>query len=384
MILSTYNLLNYVLLRKWENTFSDSFIPQYITSGEIQMQDIAPNNPRNIILKLEINKVAYVFKQPKSLTSGATWFIFKENQFYDKFKTYLDFFLPSKFDFDENNSILILPCMSHLEIPIFQGKISSESDKIIQLFAEETGEFIGGFHKKLKIDRQLKNEAYKFIRDNISPFYSSYRMFFNSLRQGYKRPEFLDTMVYRNLVSANLLPILRDRLYNFIWSDEINKELNNFAISWSDTDKYLIHGDLKLDNIFRENKKLKLLDFELVSKGDNAWEIIYFIDSVLKDHSFSHGDNLIRQRHLFFHYCFKSYCNKIGLKGNKKIEFTKRILKFWVIKKLMNFMNDMDPTKFEIQIEVISEILLKTDSCVEAIMEPDKNEALIKLLFSYK
>lgn len=94
MILSTYNLLNYVLLRKWKNAFSDSFIPQYITSGEVQMQDIAPNNPRNIILRLEINKVAYVFKQPKSLTSGATWSIFKENQFYDKFKTYLDFFYP--------------------------------------------------------------------------------------------------------------------------------------------------------------------------------------------------------------------------------------------------------------------------------------------------
>lgn len=377
MLLSTYNLIGYILQRTWSDDFEElEFFQNHSKFSNVEITELNVENPRNNLFKFRVNDSIFVFKQPKFLTSGSTWLIYKEFQFYEEFEDARNF-LPSFFEFDKDYNILLMPFLQNLEIPnLLDGNNEVIADEIKD-FAINLGKKVAEFHLKLKPNPKKLSKS--FIRQ-ISAFHPHYQFFFNSIKLGYKRPQYFDEVVFpiwKNAFSN------KKQLYEFFWNTKIYNSLLSFSETWQKNNQYLIHGDLKIENILLEGNVPKFIDFELVALGDGAWDLACLIDSVLHSDTFT-TDTPPWKRYYFAYYLIEGYEE---INNQPKSNLIERVLKFYALKRLERYKKLNDITSFLFEAPSIEKILVDTDEVVKAFkrdIEKDLDSVhFIKSIFNY-
>lgn len=356
MLLTAYNLPDYILQKSADKKF-------YMLSNIFSVykpcfiENIDESNPRNILLKYTTNEKSFVFKQPKFLTNGGTWLISNEYYFYKSFPN-----LPvisQQFSFDEHYKILVLPYLHSL--PALGEVINCSAS--LQNYAKQTAESLASLH--LSLDREATPAVKRFVKANCSYSISTYGNFISLLQRGYNRPQFLDEVVFPAF--ASIAPT-RAILHYFLSNEHIFESINDLSGQW--LDKYLIHGDLKIENLLQEKGQevLKFIDFENVSIGDNAWDFACFTESVLYQLPLRRGNTIekhnesIMKRFYFFAVYLNSYCEKMNFNETEHSHFLYRVLKFWAIRKLEKFrLYDGNFDYFMNSLDVIKNLLLETD-----------------------
>jgi thiamine kinase-like enzyme len=356
MLLTAYNLPDYILQKSADKKFymlSNIFSvykPCYI-------ENIDENNPRNTLLKYTTNEKSFVFKQPKFLTNGGTLLISNEYHFYKSFPNLQ--VKSQQFSYDEQYKILVLPYLYSL--PGLSEVINRSTD--LQNYAQQAAESLALLH--LSLDREVIPAVKKFTKGTYSYAISTYGNFISLLQRGYNRPQFLDEVVFPAF--ANIAPT-RAILHHLLNNEHIFESINHLSGQW--VDKYLIHGDLKIENLLQEKGQevLKFIDFENVSAGDNAWDFACFAESVLYQLPLRRGNTIekhsesLMKRFYFFAVYLNSYCEKMNFNEKEHRHFLRRVLKFWAIRKLEKFrLYDGNFDYFMKSIDVIKKLLLETE-----------------------
>ncbi len=362
MLLTAYNLPSYILQKSADKRFymlSNIFSPD----NACLIENIDENNPRNTLLKYSTGNQSIVFKQPKFLTNGGTWLISNEYHFYKAFPN-----LPVKsqqYSFDEHYNVLVMPYLYSLTA--LEEVISCSSK--LQTYAFQAASSLALLHQSLH--RENNPAVRKYMQANCSYSVSTYGNFISILQRGYNRPQFLDEIVFPAL--ANIAPT-RAILHFFLSNDHILKSINDLSGQW--TDKYLVHGDLKIENLLQEKGQdiLKFIDFENVSPGDNAWDFACFVESVLYQLPLRRGatpekhKESLMKRFFFFATYLNTYCEKLNFSEDEHRHFLHRVLKFWAVRKLEKFrLYDGNFDYFLKSLDVIKHLLLETDFYMEQI-----------------
>jgi thiamine kinase-like enzyme len=79
---------------------------------------------------------------------------------------------------------------------------------------------------------------------------------------------------------------------------------------------------------------LIFIDFELTTKGDNAWDVACLIDSIIKLPAFKENP---KKAYSFFYYFIDSYDKLMNYNESDFINFLGRVLKFWAVKSIDNW-----------------------------------------------
>lgn len=362
MLLTACNLPNYILQKRADKKFY--MLSNIFSAGNTCLiENIDENNPRNTLLKYTTGHQSFVFKQPRFLTNGGTWLISNEYHFYKSFPD-----LPVKsrqYSFDEHYKVLVMPYLYSL--PTFDDVIGCSSE--LQAYAQQTACSLALLHHSL--DRANNPAVRKYIQANCSYSASTYGNFISILQRGYNRPLFLDEVAFPAL--ANIAPT-RAILHHFLSNPLIFKSINDLSNQW--TDKYLVHGDLKIENLLQEKGQeiLKFIDFENVSAGDNAWDFACFVESVLYQLPLrraatteKHKESLMK-RFFFFAVYLNTYCEHMNFSEAEHRHFLRRVLKFWAIRKLEKFrLYDGNFNYFLKSLDVIKKLLLETDFYIAQI-----------------
>lgn len=121
-------------------------------------------------------------------------------------------------------------------------------------------------------------------------------------------------------------------LMNFMNRHTINQKLKEINKKWKET--YLIHGDIKIDNlIFKNPSDVIIIDLEFLGFGDVAWDVACFIIAVLKNNSFK-DINPIRQD-AYIRTFIDSYSKESSLIKNDA-NFFKKVVRLCGIKLLQD------------------------------------------------
>ncbi|RYX90980.1 hypothetical protein EON78_06825, partial [bacterium] len=154
----------------------------------------------------------------------------------------------------------------------------------------------------------------------------------------------------------------------------ICKSINDLSTQWAE--KYLIHGDLKIENLLQQKGQdiLKFIDFENVSQGDNAWDFACFVESVLYQLPLRRGATAdkykesLMKRFFFFAVYLNTYCEECNFDENQHRDFLYRVLKFWGIRKLEKLrLYDGNFNYLLKSLDVIKKLLLETDFYIDQI-----------------
>ena len=163
MQLTSLNTIHYVLQQNWRGEFS--VLEKILVDNNFSVEVIDKNQPRNTILKIITSEKSFIFKQPKYITSGATWLINSEAKFYENFGQNL---ANSKFDF--NYHVLVLDFLEHYNIPKLD---TNENLKKVQ---NDLSKLLAVFHNNFSISN---NKVNRFIRNNSLYSSSVYSNFYN-------------------------------------------------------------------------------------------------------------------------------------------------------------------------------------------------------------
>lgn len=376
MILTTQNIVHYILQRTWFKRFIKlEFFQESEKLNEIEFSKLFDANPRNNIFRCKIsNETAFIFKQPKYLTSGTTWMIYKENLFYQYFQRKNKSLLPSFYWFDSHYHILILPYLLPLKLPQFQKLDEGNRHVGIHTFSKNIAESLARFHSRFKITNSEEYTAYVSYAQSFTTPYSD---LLTQLKYGYKRPEFLNEVTFSQWRSV---PFVKSQIYEFLWTDEVFKKLLSFSNSLNKNPKQMIHGDLKLDNLLVEDNKIKFIDFELVSIGEIEWDIICLIESVFSQSVFKYY--LPPADKCFFFYSFiQNYRKK-----NTTTSYTEMVQKsfiFWAIRKIDKIRTVINISNFEYESKIIKTLLSETNELVNDFenYQPNDPKSFTKNLY---
>lgn len=361
MIITKLNLIHYIFQQNWKDDFT--ILNNIIDNRQsYEVRGIDDLNLRNSLIKIMVNNECFIFKQPKYLMNGATWLINSEAKFYQEFGQSF-----TKSVFDDKNYILVLGYLDEYNVTAFSKDENVRVKKI-----DELSKLLSDFHLRFAIkDKKVKT----FIRKNFLTKSSVYISFFNQLKKGYHRNDYLDEMVFNSLNNRNDKD-RRDVLYDFLQNATFFDVLDDFADEWFEFDNYLIHGDIGIGNILIRNNIPVLSDFELVSKGDNAWDVACLIESVLmfirKQEGYSANIGLA-----FTNVFLDQYLQKLNLIENKK-RFVIRVLKFLAIRKLEKFRHSQagfSANYFFRELERIEKLFIETHKYYDHITNGD-SEAL--------
>lgn len=367
MILTAYNLQNYILQRNFYGFLGD--IENILESdfSKITFQNIDSSSPRNTLLLCEINGGGkFVFKQPKFLTNGATWYIIKESKFYQNFVNNEKIYITNSYWFDDNYNILILPYFERFEL-----KLPLEVQKEIIQLPKFLGEELASFHSELKQHTHL---YFKNFADNFQP---TYQIFIRQLIQGYKSPSFLDENLFRNWVKMKS-PVPKNILYGFLWKKSISEALEKiFSIS---NESQIIHGDLKKENLLIDGSNLKFIDFESFSLGDVAWDLACLAESYLSSVLFRNNLDAT-QRFTFFDNLITNYVEKAKLSSEKKEDIYERTLIFYALRLLESFRNILLTKYIDVNLPIIELILIRHNEISKGLLR--KDDKTIEAIFKY-
>lgn len=378
MLLNTQNLVAYILQRTWFERFSDlEFFQKETNLVDIEIAGLYVDNPRNNIFQCAISKEkAFIFKQPKFLTSGSTWLIYKENQFYQSFQRQYHTIMPSFSWFDRHYHILVMPYLKPLQMPLFKRNEEVENRKQLHQFATQIAKNLSGFHQNLKLDGSRDKTAFS---KRISSFLTPYQDFLHHLKIGYKRPEYLDEKLFSIWKSS---PLFQKKIYEFLWDKTVFKPLEDFEDEWLEKSEWLIHGDLKIENIMLEGNRIKFIDFELVSIGNIAWDAASLVDSVLNKPLFKNG-TIPQFRYEFVKLFIDSYLSGIQIDRGK---FLSDFFKFWAIKKIERYRTLKVITQFDFDSNLIRKLLNNTSLITIAFEQGDtstKSQSINNEIFNY-
>lgn len=362
MLLTAYNLPNYILQKSADKKF---YMLSNIFSADSNclIENVDENNPRNTLLKYTADEHSFVFKQPKFLTSGGTWLITNEYLFYKAFPSLQ--VKAQRYSFDQHYKVLVLPYLYSL--PALDEVINC-SDRL-QKYAQQAANALALLH--LSLHTENNPAARKYAQANCTYSGSTYGNFINILQRGRNRPQFLDEVAFPAI--ASIAPT-RAILHNFLSNPHVFKSINDLSGQWKEN--HLIHGDLKIENLLREkgHEILKFIDFENVSKGDNAWDFACFVESVLYQLPLRRGaDNnkykeSLMKRFFFLAVYLNAYCEQFNFNEIQHRHFLYRVLKFWAIRKLEKFrLYDGNFDYFLKSLDVIKKLLLETDFYIEQI-----------------
>ena len=364
MLLSAYNLAGYLLHKSNRSGFS-ALSNILSGNGVFLIEHLDAHNPRNTLIKCTVDNQAFVFKQPKFVTSGGTLPILNEYQFYNSFAGLQ--VVSERFSFDTQYHILLLPYLQNL--PELNEVVSCSSK--LEAYARQAAHSLALWHQSLQIDN---NPAVKvFIQSNCFNTVSYYQSFINLMLRGANHPQFLDDLVFPAF--AYIAPS-RTILHNFLSKNHLLKSLEELQTQLNEN--HLIHGDLKIENLLQEKGEspLKFIDFENVSKGDPAWDFACFLESVLYQPAFRRGstnqkrDESLLKRYFFFAEYLNSYCLKRCFNEAKHYEFLSKVFKFWALRKLEKLRNyDGNFNYFQTSMEVINRLMLDTDKYIDQIYE---------------
>lgn len=364
MLLTAYNLPNYILQKSADKRFSA--LSNFFSSDNLCLiENIDKNNPRNILLKCTAGEQSFVFKQPKYLTNGGTWLITNEYLFYEAFPKLK--VKAQQYSFDEHYKVLVLPYLHSLTA--FDDIISYAIK--LQSYANQAASSLALFHQSL--DTKANLGVKKFVQNNCAYSVSIYANFISLLQRGYKRPQFLDEVVFPAF--ASIAPT-RAILHNFLNNETLFQSINDLSAQWAEN--HLIHGDLKIENLLqdKDDALLKFIDFENVTQGDNAWDFACFVESALYQLPLRRGANAekhkesLMKRFFFFAIYLNTYCEQLGFNEIEHRNFLSRVLKFWAIRKLEKFrLYDGNFNYLLKSLDVIKNLLTKTDFYIDQIYD---------------
>lgn len=364
MLLTAYNLPNYILQKSADKRFSA--LSNFFSSGNsCLIENIDENNPRNILLKCTTGQQSFVFKQPKYLTNGGTWLITNEYLFYEAFPKLK--VKAQQYSFDEHYKVLVLPYLHSLTA---LDEVIGCATKL-QTYARQAATSLALLHQSLNI--KDNPNVKKFVQANCAYSVSSYGNFISLLQRGYKRPQLLDEVVFPSF--ASIAPT-RAILHNFLNNETLFQSINDLFAKWSEN--HLIHGDLKIENLLKEQDDdlLKFIDFENVTQGDNAWDFACFLESVLyqlplrRDATAEKRKESLMKRFFFFAIYLNTYCEQLGFNEDEHRDFLYRVLKFWAIRKLEKFrLYDGNFNYFLKSLDVIKNLFTKTNFYIEQIYD---------------
>lgn len=364
MLLTAYNLPGYLLQKNCYSGFSA--LSNIISgNGEFLIEQLDTNNPRNTLLKCTLDEHSFVFKQPKFVTSGGILPILNEYLFYNSFPGLV--VKTSQFSFDAQYHILLLPYLQSL--PELTEVISCSSN--LEIYASKAAHSLALFHQYLKTDN---NPAVKvFVQNNCFNSISYYQSFINLLLRGAKHPLFLDEMVFHAF--AYIAPS-RAILHSFLHKKSFIESLEDLSTHFNED--YLVHGDLKIENLLQAKGEntLKFIDFENVSKGDHAWDLACFLESVLYQPAFRRNasaekrNETLSKRYFFFAEYLNCYCQTFDFNDIEHYRFISKVLKCWALRKLEKLrIYDGNFNYFLTSMEVIKKLMLDTDKYIEQIYE---------------
>ncbi|MDH3677611.1 MAG: phosphotransferase [Nitrosopumilus sp.] len=241
-----------------------------IVDSDLIVSDLSRKN-RNFTIVSE-NSTSYFLKQPYVTDEYSIETINRESKFYSKTFSSKKFskiqeIIPKFIEFDSKNNILITKFISNYQ---------KNNEKEI-LFAEQMsalGKSLGMFHSFTS--KKMIHSEFDFLPKSFPP----------TILISHPSPELF------SLMGLGSLQFLKDI--------QQNKILFRFLV---DIEKIwcvetIIHGDLKFDNVIfttsetKKDPELKLLDWELVNRGDPAWDIGTILFGFLYSHLF--GEDFLK------------------------------------------------------------------------------------------
>ncbi|MGD1834153.1 MAG: phosphotransferase [Nitrososphaeraceae archaeon] len=250
MLLTDKTLVKYMMEKGFIST--KSFV-----DGDLLLKD---RSRRNLNYQVISEEQSYLVKQ--GLDKERIAAIANEAMVYDflhrKFgaKERIKGMIPRFYKYDPKQNILVIELVK-------DGKNLQEYYLRIGRFSRKHAEIIGMILGTLHNLTELKdNNKYKHIlKSQTQP------RFIANLRN----PN-IQTFQYSSSASIQLIKIIQQNKELFSYLDE-------FINMW--TQKCLIHSDVKLENFvissgnsyMKKNKTIKLVDWELASLGDPAWDV---------------------------------------------------------------------------------------------------------------
>lgn len=346
MNLSAQNIIEYIFHKAWENSILQDYD---FFNDNLKIEQLDEFNVRNTIIKVSINNDNFIFKQPKQIINGASWPIINEARFYSFEQSITNCEFSSYFDTYRN--ILIVKYFE----PISKNKILIA----IPLISKKLREF----HNYLFLESEVEIYAQKYLSATSNP----YKDFLRILIKGHENDTFRDEVIFPALMNPNLW-IRREILYNFLNQHFIFLGINK--INEISLNSNLIHGDIKINNIGFKNETIYLFDFELVSKGDTAWDIACLLDSIFyslfnKTYEKDKGISLFK--------------NVVENYNENSINFFERVILFWAIKKIERFKTqNIRQSYFLKEIDSIK-LFLEKSSEISIALSKDLNNIMLYL-----
>lgn len=250
-MLLTYNTLTKYMI---ENNFIS--IKSFV-DGDVMLKD---RSRRNLNYQVITGENSYLVKQGvdkeriTTIANEATVYdFFQKNQ---ETKLRMEDFIPRFYKYDSKKNLLIIELLK-------DGKNLQERYVRTSRFslkdAENIGVILGTLHHLTKI-KTNKNYQHIFKSQKQPRFLSHLR-----------NPN-IQIFQYSSSASLQLLKIIQQ-------NQEFRRYLDEFNNMWMQ--ECLIHSDVKLENFVvgsgklytKKNNKIKLVDWELASIGDPAWDI---------------------------------------------------------------------------------------------------------------
>ena len=266
MIFSAAHLYEEIISQKFPKNFNSI---SKIEKG-LKFRIIGKDNPRNNVIEIVFKKKQFVFKQPRVYTGLNLETFENEIQYYKNFKVFgIDYF------YEENKKYIIFPKFHYIQanrLLFIENKIFNY--RIINKFIIDSLKLYEDFSN----DSNVKSKVETFHKNNSSeivPYYLYFLKKFNTSRLNQK----IDEIFLNNECSIKRKKV-RPLIVSFLKKKETIKFFEKLIKTHSFENDQIIHGDFEIRNIMEIDNTLTLIDFELVSKGDQLWDLVCFLESL--------------------------------------------------------------------------------------------------------